>query len=112
MRPAKEYYTLEYNNFKTTSDNITHIRTLEERIFATDVVLTPDKETILFLSMSLPKLLQYLTKLWDLTPDMTAAEAASTLLEEKRLFLARLLNPQMKITTTIAYSAVQEVDQL
>ena len=112
MTLTKQCYTTKYNNFKTVSDNITHIKTLKERILATDVVLTPDKQSILCLSISLHEHFQYLTKLWDLTPDMTVAKAASMLLEEKGLFLARLLTPQMKITTSILYFTAQEVDQL
>lgn len=34
--------------------------------------------------MSLPEHLQYLTKIWDVTPDMTAEKARNMLLEEER----------------------------
>ena len=84
IRLTKEYYTLKYNNFDTISDYLTYIKTLEERILATDVVLTPDKELILFLSISILDHLQYMTNLWDLTPNMTADKATSMLLEEER----------------------------
>ena len=84
MRLTKEYYTLRYTNFDTMTDYLTHIKLLEERIAATDVVLTPDKQTILCLAMSLPDDLQYLTKIWDLTVDITAEKARTMLLEEER----------------------------
>ena len=84
MRLTKSYYTIKYDNFKTISDYITHIKTLEERILATNVILTPDKQTILYFAMSLPDHLQYLTKIWAVIPDMTAAKAITMLLEEER----------------------------
>ena len=84
MRLTKEYYTLEYVSFESVTEYLTHIKSLEERILATNVVLTPDKQTILCLSMSLPEHLQYLTKIWAVTPDMTAAKATTMLLEEER----------------------------
>ena len=84
MRLTKEYYTLEYDKFETVTEYLTHIKSLEERIAATNVILTPDKQTILCLSMSLPDHLQYLIKIWTVTPDMTAAKATTMLLEEER----------------------------
>ncbi|KAF6238517.1 hypothetical protein HO173_003486 [Letharia columbiana] len=58
MRLTKEYYTLEYDEFESMTEYLTHIKLLEERIAATKVVLTPDKQTILCLAMSLPDELQ------------------------------------------------------
>lgn len=84
MRLTKEYYTLKFRDFGSISDYLTRIKTLEERILATNVVLTPDKQTIICLSMSLPEDLQYLTKIWDVTPGMTADKARTMLLEEER----------------------------
>ena len=84
MRLTRQYYTVKYNNFESVSDYITHIKLLEERIAATNVILTTDKQTILCLSMSLPDHLQYLTKIWAVTPDMTAMKAVNMLLEEER----------------------------
>ena len=66
------------------SEYLTTVKILEERIAAINVILTPDKQTILALSMSLPDHLQYLTKIWALTPDMTAVKATNMLLEEER----------------------------
>ena len=43
MRLTKEYYTLKYYKFETITDYITYIKSLEERILATNVILTPDK---------------------------------------------------------------------
>ncbi|KAF6239008.1 hypothetical protein HO173_002880 [Letharia columbiana] len=84
MRLTAQYYTIKYNKFDSVTDYITHIKLLEERIAATNVKLTPDKQTILCLSMSLPDHLQYLTKIWAVTPDMTAHKAVNILLEEER----------------------------
>lgn len=84
IRLTKEYYTLKLTDFETISAYLTHIKQLEERIAATKVVLTPDKQTILCLAISLTDDLQYLTKIWDLTPDMTADKARTMLLEEER----------------------------
>jgi len=61
MRLLKEYYTLNYNQFKTTSEYLTYIKVLEEKIDATKVVLDSNTRTILYLSMSLPQKYQYLT---------------------------------------------------
>lgn len=84
MRLTKQYYTIKYSKFESVTDYITHIKLLEERIAATNVILTTDKQTILCLSMSLPDHLQYLTKIWAVTPDMTAVKAVNMLLEEER----------------------------
>ena len=43
MRLTKEYYTLKYTNFDTITDYLTHIKLLEKRIAATDVILTSNK---------------------------------------------------------------------
>ncbi len=64
MRLTKELYTLKYTDFVSMTEYLTIVKTLQERIAATDVVLTPDKQTILALSMTLPEHLQYLTKIW------------------------------------------------
>ncbi len=84
MRLTKELYTLKYTDFVSMTEYLTIVKTLQERIAATDVVLTPDKQTILALSMTLPEHLQYLTKIWALTPDMTTTKATNMLLEEER----------------------------
>ena len=46
--------------------------------------LTPDKQTILCLSMSLPEHLQYVTKIYAITPEMTAVKVIAMLLKEER----------------------------
>ena len=84
MRLTKEYYTLKYDKFESVLEYLTHIKSLEERIQATNVILTPDKQIILCLSMSLSEHLQYLIKIWAVTPEMTAAKATIMLLEEER----------------------------
>lgn len=57
MRLTKEYYTLKYVSFESVIAYLTYIKSLEERILATNVILTPNKQTILYLSMSLPEYL-------------------------------------------------------
>ena len=84
IRLIKEYYTLEYDKFELVSKYLTHIKSLEERIQATNVILTPDKQIILYLFMSLPEHLQYLIKIWAVTPEMMAAKATIMLLKEER----------------------------
>ena len=63
IRLTKEYYTLEYVKFEIVTEYLTHIKSLKERIQAINVILTPDKQTILYLSILLPEHLQYLTKI-------------------------------------------------
>ena len=58
MRLTKELYTLKYTDFETMFDYLTRVKLLEERITATNVVLTPDKQMILAFTMSLPSHLQ------------------------------------------------------
>ena len=53
IRLTKEYYTLKYHKFETVTDYITLIKSLEEHVHATNVILTPDKQTILWFAMSL-----------------------------------------------------------
>ena len=48
------------------------------------MVLDDDKQTLLCLGMTLPENLQYLTKIWTMTPGMTADKARNMLLEEER----------------------------
>ena len=84
IRLTKEYYTLKYHKFETITNYITHIKSLKERILATNVILTPNKQTILYFTMSLPEYLQYLTKIQAVTPNITAVKATTILLEEER----------------------------
>ena len=84
MRLIKEYHTLIYYKFETMTDYIPHIKSFEEFILATNIIPTPDKQTNLCFAIFFPKHLQYLTKLWTVTPDMTAVKATTMLLEEGR----------------------------
>ncbi|KAF6219168.1 hypothetical protein HO133_004993 [Letharia lupina] len=106
MRLTKEFYTLKYTSFETISEYLTHIKLLEERIAATNVILIPDKQTILCLFISLPGHLQYLTKIWDVTPDMTAEKACTMLLEEERKG-ERLKFPEEEERAIFAAAAVR-----
>lgn len=60
------------------------IKILEERIRNTNVVLDDDKQTLLYLGMTLPENLQYFTKIWAMTPGITADKVRNMLLEEER----------------------------
>ena len=84
MRLTREYYSLKFEEYGSITAYLTKIKTLEERIRDTGVVLDDDKQTLLCLGMTLPEDLQYLTKIWSMTPDMTAEKARNMLLEEER----------------------------
>ncbi len=53
MRLTREYYTLNYRNYKDVSEFLDHVKFLEEQNDATDVEMTPDKRTLLCLTMAL-----------------------------------------------------------
>ena len=84
MRLTRKYYTIRYNDFHSMTDYLTQIKTLEERIQNTGITLDDDKRTLLCLGMSLPERYQYLTKMWEMTPGMTAERARNMLLDEER----------------------------
>ena len=84
MRLTREYYSLKFSEYDSMTAYLTKIKTLEERIRDTGVVLDNDKQTLLCLGMTLPEDLQYLTKIWAVTPGMTADKARNMLLEEER----------------------------
>ena len=84
MRLTKEYYTLAASDFRSTSDMLTHIKLLEERIDATKVTLDSDKRTILCLMMCLPEHYRSLVQIWSVTKDLTAEKARAMLLEKDR----------------------------
>ena len=66
------------------SDYLIYTKLLEERMRATKAKLDDNKQTLLCLAMSLPESLQYLTKIWVMTKDITAEMARNMLLEEDR----------------------------
>ncbi len=84
MRLTREYYSLRFEEFDSMTHYLTHIKTLEERIRNTNVVLDDDKRTLVCLGMTLPEEYQYFTKIWTVTPGMTADKARNMLLEEER----------------------------
>lgn len=84
MRLSKEYYTLNFNQFKTVPEYLTQIKLLEEKIDATKVTLDENNRTILCLSMSLPQEYQYLVQIWAVTPSLTAEKARQMILEASR----------------------------
>ena len=62
LRLTKECSTLRYNQPDFTSQYLAHIKLLQEPIIDTNVMLTPDKQTILYSALSLPGDLEYLAK--------------------------------------------------
>lgn len=81
---TREYYSLRYEDFDSMTHYLTHIKTLEERIRGTNMVLDDDKQTLLCLDITLPEEFQYFTKIWAMTPGMTTNKARNMLLEEER----------------------------
>ena len=86
MRLTREYYTLNYRDYKDVSEFLDHVKHLEEQISATDVEMTPDKQTLLCLTMALWNEPHYrsLVQIWGVTKDMTAEKAREMLLEDER----------------------------
>ena len=84
MRLTREYYTIRYDGFSGIIAYLTQIKTLEERIRNTGITLDDDKRTLLYLGISLPEKYQYLTKIWEMTPGITAEKARNMLLDEER----------------------------
>ena len=84
MRLTREYYSLRYEDFDSMTHYLTQIKSLEERIRGTKVILDDDKKTLLCLGMTLPERFQYFTKIWSMTPGITADKARNMLLEEER----------------------------
>ena len=86
MRLTRKYYTLNYRNYKDVSEFLDHVKSLEEQIDATEVKMTPDKRTLLCLTMALWNESYYwsLVQIWGVTKDMTAEKAREMLLEDER----------------------------
>lgn len=84
MRLSKAYYTLQFKDFRTVSEYLTHIKVLEEKIDATNVLLDTNNRTILCLSLSLPQDYQDLVQIWAVTPGITAEIARQMVLEASR----------------------------
>lgn len=53
MRLTQEYYILSHQNYGNISEFLNYIKLLEEQINATKVMITPDKQTLLCLTMAL-----------------------------------------------------------
>ena len=84
---TREYYTLNYRNYKDISEFLDHV-SLEKQIEATNIEITPDKQTLLCLMMALWNKSYYrsLVQIWGVTKDITVEKAREMLLEdEKRL---------------------------
>lgn len=97
MRISKECYTLNIKDFKSVSQNLAHIKVLEEKIDATKVTLDTNSRTILCLSMSLPPEYQYLVRIWAVTPSMTAEKARTMVEEASRQYKQLTYNPRVTV---------------
>ena len=84
MRLTREYYSLKYEEYDCITSYLTKIKTLEERIRSTNIILDDNKQTLLCLGITLPEHLQYFNKIWTVTPGMTADKTRNMLLEEER----------------------------
>ncbi|CAD6586966.1 MAG: hypothetical protein ASARMPRED_002898 [Alectoria sarmentosa] len=110
MRLTREYYSLRYDDFDSMTSYLTQIKTLEERIRNTNVILDNDKQTLLCLGMTLPESYQYFTKIWAMMPGMTADKARNMLLEEER----RLAKDRTDTSTSLygtAFAALRSPDK-
>lgn len=63
IRLTKKYYTLRFEDFDFITSYLIQIKTLEERIRDIKVTLDDDKQTLLYLDMTLFEKFQYLTKI-------------------------------------------------
>lgn len=81
MHLSREYYTLDYRNYKDMSEFLNHVKSSEEQIDATNVEMTPINWTLLCLTMVLSNESHYRSPLqiWDVTKDMTAEKAREML---------------------------------
>ena len=103
IRLTREYYSLKFDDYDYITSYLTKIKTLEERIRSTNVILDDDKQTLLCLGITLPEHLQYFNKIWTVTPGMTADKARNMLLEEERRTNAK----PIESIETGAYAAVR-----
>ena len=109
MRLSKEYYTLRFKLFKSVAEYLTHIKVLEERINATQVVLNEDNRTVLCLSMSLPQEYQYLVQIWATMSAVTTIKARQMVLEASRQHTqARSNSDAHQSTSELYFTAMAE----
>lgn len=92
MRLSREYFTLNYRSHKDIHDFLDHVKSLEGQIDATNVEMTPDKRTLLCLTMALWNESRYrsLLQIWGATKDMIAEKAREMLLEDEQRSRAKL----------------------
>ena len=79
-----EYYSLRFEEYPLITEYLIKIKTLEKWIRNTNVILDNNKQTLLYLGMTLPKRLQYLVRIWTITPEITTDKARNMLLEKER----------------------------
>ena len=84
MRLMKEFYSLKTSDFSNMSEFLTHVKVLMEKIAATNVDFTADKQVLICLMMALEPRYENLTQLWSMIPDLTSERARNMLLEEER----------------------------
>lgn len=48
---TQEYYLLNYHNYKNVSKFLDHVKFLKEQINTTEVKMTPNKQTLLYLTI-------------------------------------------------------------
>ena len=74
------------------------------------MILDDDKQTLLCLSITLPERYQYLTKIWELTPGITADRAKNMLLEEERRTKSSQAQANIDLVGR-AFTAVRSLDK-
>jgi hypothetical protein len=88
MQLIQQLFTLQPDNL-TIDEYLQQVKTLTERIDATNIELTSDRRTLLILSMQLGKRIQFksMVQIWSVTKDMTAKRAIEMVREEERKLL-------------------------
>ena len=76
---------LNYHDYKDVSEFFDHVKHREEQISATNVVMTPNKQTLLCLTIALWNKPHYrsLVQIGGVTKDMTIEKAQEMLLKDK-----------------------------
>ena len=84
MRLTKEFYSLKMDTFKDMSEFLTHIKILMEKINATQMPFTQDKQLIICMMMAMSARYEALSQMWSMMPKLTSEQARNMLLEEER----------------------------
>ena len=81
---TRELYSLKAVDFSSMTDFLKHVNVLDEKILATRVQLTRDKQLIICMMMALPEAYHSLSQTWSMMPNLTAEQARYQLLEEEK----------------------------